>query len=520
MLCDDTQLKRTVLKGAEKLSKRLGLNQVESAGFTGRFMSHVLPWLRRPPSSQDATPPPQASVKSEQPFALHPELPPTTAALYGTYAAVLATIVFLSWSINRKLKRRSRSQAEPWLIAQSPTRLTHTRSNFADLNTSPQDATPSQRAEYAEMCAAMVQDAHDFVAPDGGARKIVWERKPDVEGAAVYLAHVPESPIVLIKGVLTIRVPNIEKLASYFAELDTTDKMKHSLTKLDPMFINGRVIYRMAQKRWPVGSPIEKGTVPVVADDPHSKTQVEWACFAAPPLASRDFCWLEHSTFAKAPEDGRQMFLSLCTSVEREEAPDLWATHGFVRGQLTSTGYIFKATDEPDVWELSYVVQARAPRTQGGGRAPTRAAGARGRSGRVRCAQPIVWPRANRPRSLRSAALSSALSPQTPLVPGPPLPPSACRLIPRASCRRGLSTWSPPTRPPTPRACATRSPSASPPRRRCTRTTTAGRSCRCRRRSCCATAARPRSRSAGSTPGRRCSGAGCPARRRASRTPP
>jgi hypothetical protein len=80
-------------------------------------MSHVLPWLRRPPSSQDATPPPQASVKSAQPFALHPELPPTTAALYGTYAAVLATIVFLSWSINRKLaKRRSRSQAEPWLM--------------------------------------------------------------------------------------------------------------------------------------------------------------------------------------------------------------------------------------------------------------------------------------------------------------------------------------------------------------------------------------------------------------------
>lgn len=212
----------------------------------------------------------------------------------------------------------------------------------------------------------MVQDACAYIEPEGSGRHVEWRRCADVNGVRVSLARLPESPIVLIKGSVAVRVTDIGKIASYFAHIDSTAAMRHSLEKLDPMFRDGRVICRLPTSSSPpppregAGGKLVVRSAPVAGEEPTGRTQVEWACFDAPsPLAPRDFCWLEHSSYARTP-GGSLLFLSLCTSVEREEAPDMWKSHGYVRAALTSTGYIFKQTDEAsEEWELSYVVQVR-----------------------------------------------------------------------------------------------------------------------------------------------------------------
>lgn len=217
----------------------------------------------------------------------------------------------------------------------------------------------------------MVRDACAYIEPEGSGSHIKWKRCADVSGVRVFLARLEDSPIVLIKGSVVIRIPEIGKVAEYFVKLDSTAAMRHSLEKLDPMFRDGRVICRLPHRLHGSSRSEGEGGVkaaeaeveavrpaPVAGEEPLGKSQVEWAMFAAPPpLAPRDFCWLEHSTYARTP-GGHLLFLSLCSSVEREEAPDMWQSHGYVRGKLTSTGYIFKQTAEgSEDWELSYVVQ-------------------------------------------------------------------------------------------------------------------------------------------------------------------
>jgi hypothetical protein len=367
-------------------------------------LASMLGW----PSLAAPEPPSAPESRAHQALAalaalLHVPWSPGTTVLLSIYVAVLLTIARLCWKINAHLAAQ-RLAGEIGAVVESEERhgardepsISHVRTNFCELSESLQQATPQQRAEYIELCAKMVRDACDFIDESGGgSRQIKWERKADVEGAKVFLAHVPDNPIVLIKAQLTVRCTSIGLLAQYFHDVSSTDSMRHSIAKLDPMFLDGRVICRLpphtdsdpgvpargdspkaglsppgsskadvatAAALEPIREEVARGAPPVAGREaPIGKAQVEWACFAAPPLAPRDFCWLEHSTYARAP-DGKQIFMSLCSSVEREEAPDMWHSHGYVRGALTSTGYIFKATDDPAQWELSYVVQVRARR--------------------------------------------------------------------------------------------------------------------------------------------------------------
>lgn len=302
----------------------------------------------------------------------------TTTVLLAVYALVLLRIVLLARRV-LVLRRRLHAPSAPTgsglaaPAAKPPARLSHKRSNLYELSSMARtDVTDRERAEYAELCASMVRDAMAAVRSDGGG-DISWQPRGRVDGAECFLAHTDASPVVLIKGVTTLPIPSIDTVAAHFAALTTTDAMRHALAKVDPMFQDGRVLLTLppesaevqgegaraqrasepagaahvspgasaAKARAGGGGAAATQGEPAVATPPSAaprpprrlsspepaaagrppagKTQVEWACFRAPPpLAPRDFCWLEHSAHALAP-DGRRAFLSICSSVEREE---------------------------------------------------------------------------------------------------------------------------------------------------------------------------------------------------------
>lgn len=193
-------------------------------------------------------------------------------------------------------------------------------------------------AEYEALSRKIVAEALAAVVSPGATGAIPWIPRGRMGDLDVYLFK--SHPIHRIKGVTTVRLADADKVYSHFAELNTSERLCASISKVDSMFVEAAVLERFA-----VAAP--------------AKVQLEWAAFKVPPLRNRDFVWLEHAT-KTTTADGRPVFISVCSSVDSAKYP---AVEGFVRGWLVSTGYVFVGpaagapADEKDVWTLNYVVQ-------------------------------------------------------------------------------------------------------------------------------------------------------------------
>ena len=195
--------------------------------------------------------------------------------------------------------------------------------------------TPAERSKYLKLCESLVAEAEAATRADSG---IAWVPRGSERDARVFAYTDPKNPVIKIKGVVELDVPDISLLVKHFVSNTTTEKLTHNLGKLDPMLISAVVLGEVA----PGGKT--------------SNTQLEWGTFRVPPpLATRDFVWLSHQRLT-TDSDGRGMFVSLAHSVARPEAPDTWRTRSVVRGLISNTGYVFKQLDAIR-WELTYVVQ-------------------------------------------------------------------------------------------------------------------------------------------------------------------
>ena len=106
---------------------------------------------------------------------------------------------------------------------------------------------------------------------------IAWVPRGSERGARVFAYTDPKNPVIKIKGVVELDVPDISLLVKHFVSNTTTEKLTHNLGKLDPMLISAVVLGEVA----PGGKT--------------SNTQLEWGTFRVPPpLATRDFVWLSH----------------------------------------------------------------------------------------------------------------------------------------------------------------------------------------------------------------------------------
>ena len=201
--------------------------------------------------------------------------------------------------------------------------------------------TPEQRAAYEKLSASMVAEALEITRQTQS--KVEWEDRGTVNGARAFSAQTPGSPITLVKGVVEIEIDDIDDVVREFMEAVTAEKLAAAISQVDNQFRECDVLGLVDLV------PGKDGATAT------SKTSLEWTCFSAPPIYPRDFCWLAHQRTTQ--DEGRTVFLSVCNSVERDECPDYWPTRSLVRGLIRNSGYVFRATARPNVWQLSYLVQ-------------------------------------------------------------------------------------------------------------------------------------------------------------------
>lgn len=206
--------------------------------------------------------------------------------------------------------------------------------------------TPEQRAAYLKQSQGMVEQMLEFTSPKS---TVNWQSQGTVDGAAAYFAQLPGSDVVCTKGVIDVKVTEFDDVVHAFTDANTTELLYNQMSEVDKQFVECRVL-GLVDKQFANGKAGHDGA------PPSFKAQLEWQCFKAPPVYPRDFCWL--SVCKKTVgEGGRAAFVSICQSVERAECPDLWQDRGFVRGEVVRAGYVFRATADPQIWQLSYVVQ-------------------------------------------------------------------------------------------------------------------------------------------------------------------
>ena len=192
----------------------------------------------------------------------------------------------------------------------------------------------------------MIEQMLEFTSPESA---VSWQSQGTVDGAAAYFAQLPGSDIVCTKGVIDVTVTEFDDVVHAFTDANTTELLYNQMSEVDKQFVECRVL-GLVERQFANGKEGRDGA------PPSFKAQLEWQCFKAPPVYPRDFCWL--SVCKKTTgEGGRAAFVSICQSVERAECPDLWQDRGFVRGEVVRAGYVFRATADPQTWQLSYVVQ-------------------------------------------------------------------------------------------------------------------------------------------------------------------
>ena len=81
--------------------------------------------------------------------------------------------------------------------------------------------TPAERASYLKTCETLVAEAEAATRADSG---IAWVPRGSERGARVFAYTDPRNPVIKIKGVVELDVPDISLLVKHFV----SSKPRHS----------------------------------------------------------------------------------------------------------------------------------------------------------------------------------------------------------------------------------------------------------------------------------------------------
>ena len=164
--------------------------------------------------------------------------------------------------------------------------------------------TEEQKLAYKQKADAMVIEMLEYTSPKTA---VPWRPIGTVDGAAAFQASMPGSDVVCVKGVIDVTVSDIDEVKRGFTDINSDKALFQMMVEVDQQFFEGCVLGLVEQAGVDAAAP------------PVSKMQLEWHAFRAPPVYPRDFCWL--SVMRTTRDAGQPAFLSICSSVERDECP-------------------------------------------------------------------------------------------------------------------------------------------------------------------------------------------------------
>ncbi|XP_046841687.1 uncharacterized protein LOC124435774 [Xenia sp. Carnegie-2017] len=197
------------------------------------------------------------------------------------------------------------------------------------------DLTSEEAEQYKKLAESWVDGLMEAEYSTEGYSYVCT--KDNVE---IYQGKVPGSKIHLIRGKSKIRATKEEMKAMMISS--STDSFRRLFHVIDVHFYDG-VLMHLIPKDY------KHPDVPFYS--------IKWGVFGqAGPVSLRDVCWLEYGDI-RVDENGKEYGFGVGSSIKRPECPEL--SHlNLVRAEMLCSGYVFRQSDQPDILDVTYIIQA------------------------------------------------------------------------------------------------------------------------------------------------------------------
>ncbi|XP_028400890.1 uncharacterized protein LOC114523997 [Dendronephthya gigantea] len=233
-----------------------------------------------------------------------------------------------SYPLTLKFKKRS---AEAKCISQHSMKHPVAEDFFGEYP----ELTPEEVDEYANLAHSWVDSLLNAENSNEGFNFVC-----NKDGVDVYQGKVPGSKIHLIRGKSKIKATKEEMKAMMITP--SSDSFRRLFHMIDALFTDGLMLHRFPKN-------YKHPDMPFYA--------IKWAIFDAPgPVSARDVCWLEYGDI-RQDERGREFGFGVASSILRPECPELSHLR-LIRSEMISSGYVFRRSEDPDVLDVTYVIQA------------------------------------------------------------------------------------------------------------------------------------------------------------------
>ncbi|CAB4024210.1 uncharacterized protein LOC110058762 [Paramuricea clavata] len=233
-----------------------------------------------------------------------------------------------SYPLTLKFKKRS---GEAKCISQHSLKLPVPEDFFGDYP----ELTPEEVDEYVNLAHSWVDG---LLEAENCTQEFNFVCTKD--GVDIYQGKVPGSKIHLIRGKSKIRATKEEMKAMMIAP--SSDTFRRLFHMIDGNFSDGLMLHKFPED-------YKHPNTPVYA--------IKWAIFDSPgPVSARDVCWLEYGDI-RLDEHGNEFGFGVASSILRPECPEL-SNLWLIRAEMLCSGYVFRRSKDPEVLDVTYVIQA------------------------------------------------------------------------------------------------------------------------------------------------------------------